>query len=86
MKNSLTPAGIEPATYRFVAQHLNHRAIVVPQRTYYRIENIRDCIVRWSAFDGHLFVSFFLVRHTVGCAIKKTFCRVHVEFSPLKWQ
>jgi len=27
MKNSMTPAGIEPATFRFVAQHLNHRAI-----------------------------------------------------------
>ena len=26
MKNPLTPAGIEPATYRFVAQHLNHCA------------------------------------------------------------
>ena len=26
MKNPLTPAGIEPATYRFVAQHLNHSA------------------------------------------------------------
>jgi len=24
MKNTLTPAGIEPATFRFVAQHLNH--------------------------------------------------------------
>jgi len=24
MKNSLTPAGIEPASFRFVAQHLNH--------------------------------------------------------------
>ena len=24
MKNPLTPAGIEPATFRFVAQHLNH--------------------------------------------------------------
>jgi len=23
MKNPLTPAGIEPATFRFVAQHLN---------------------------------------------------------------
>jgi len=30
MKNPLTPAGIEPATYRFVAQHLNHCATVVP--------------------------------------------------------
>jgi hypothetical protein len=25
MKNPWTPAGIEPATFRFVAQHLNHR-------------------------------------------------------------
>ena len=24
MENPLTPAGIEPATFRFVAQHLNH--------------------------------------------------------------
>jgi len=24
MNNPLTPAGIEPATFRFVAQHLNH--------------------------------------------------------------
>ena len=28
-KNSLTPAGIEPATFRFVAQHLNHWATAV---------------------------------------------------------
>jgi len=26
MKNPLAPAGIEPATFRFVTQHLNHRA------------------------------------------------------------
>ena len=30
MKNPLTPAGIEPATFRFVAQHLNHCATEVP--------------------------------------------------------
>ena len=29
-KNLLTPAGIEPATFRFVAQHLNHCATAVP--------------------------------------------------------
>ena len=29
-KNPLTPAGIEPATFRFVAQHLNHCATAVP--------------------------------------------------------
>jgi len=30
MRNPLTPAGIEPATFRFVAQHLNHCASTVP--------------------------------------------------------
>jgi len=29
-KNPLTLAGIEPATFRFVAQHLNHGATAVP--------------------------------------------------------
>jgi len=33
MKNPLTPAGIEPATFRFVAQHLNHCATAVPSET-----------------------------------------------------
>jgi len=26
----MTPSGIEPATFRFVAQHLNHCATMVP--------------------------------------------------------
>jgi len=30
MRDPLTPAGIEPATFRFVAQHLNHSATAVP--------------------------------------------------------
>ena len=33
MKNPLAPAGIEPATFRFVAQHLNHCATAVPTVT-----------------------------------------------------
>jgi len=32
-KNPLAPAGIEPATFRFVAQHLNHCATAVPKVT-----------------------------------------------------
>jgi len=32
LKNPLTPAGIKPATFRFVAQHLNHCATAVPFR------------------------------------------------------
>ena len=30
MKIPMTPAGIEPATFRIVAQHLNHCATAVP--------------------------------------------------------
>ena len=30
MKNPMTPAGIEPAFFRVVAQHLNHCATAVP--------------------------------------------------------
>ena len=31
MKSPLTPAGIEPATFRIVAQHPNHCATAVPK-------------------------------------------------------
>ena len=31
----MTPAGIEPATFRFVAQHLNHCATAVPHLCKY---------------------------------------------------
>jgi len=34
MKNPLTPAGIEPATFRFVVQRLNHCATAVPIYIY----------------------------------------------------
>jgi len=30
----MTPPGIEPATFRFVAQHLNHCATAVPEILY----------------------------------------------------
>jgi len=38
MKNPLTPAGIEPATFRIVAQHLNHCATAVPNLLSLRME------------------------------------------------
>jgi len=34
MKNLLTSSGIESATFRFVAQHLNHCATAVPSKWY----------------------------------------------------
>jgi len=35
MKNPQTPVGIEPATFRFVTQHLNHCATAVPLTNEY---------------------------------------------------
>jgi len=40
MKNLLTLAGIEPATFRFVAQHLNHCATAVPKLQFPILFNI----------------------------------------------
>ena len=37
-KIPMTPAGIEPATFRFVAQHLNHCATAVPTNNEYIIK------------------------------------------------
>jgi len=46
MKIPQTPAGIEPASFRFVAQHLNHCATAVPNSfstnvKFYRISSIK---------------------------------------------
>jgi len=43
MKYPLTPAGIEPATFRFVAQHLNHCATAVPKS---EVHHPIDVVVR----------------------------------------
>ena len=47
MKNPLTPAGIEPATFQFVAQHLNHCATAVP--SIYKYVAIFQCIEFYQA-------------------------------------
>jgi len=41
MKNPMTPAGIEPATFRFVAQHLNHVLPQSPLTAYSTVQNSR---------------------------------------------
>ena len=57
MQNPLTPAGIEPATFRFVAQHLNHCATAVLQeinvlrKTVHQFGFIYKIINVISAFD-----------------------------------
>ena len=38
----MTPSGIEPATFRFVEQHLNHSATAVSIDNIWRIRNNMD--------------------------------------------
>jgi len=45
MKNPRTPAVIEPATFRFVAQHLNHCATAVLLSNMYQHYNQTACSV-----------------------------------------
>ena len=40
----MTPAGIEPATFRFVAQHLNHCATAVPSKPTCKVLNLHHAM------------------------------------------
>jgi hypothetical protein len=40
-KNPVTPSGIEPATFRFVAQNLNHCTTAVPELAMYLTDLLR---------------------------------------------
>jgi len=44
----LTPSGIEPATFRFVTQHLNHCATAVPNKlnNFFKITVILNNVFR----------------------------------------
>ena len=53
VKNPLTPAGIEPATFRFVAQHLNHCATAVPPFPR-GLRNSSKCDSVFQPIDGYL--------------------------------
>jgi len=53
MKNPLKPAGIEPATFRFVEQHLKHCAAAVPTKSstsQYSVESTVTSTVAYVMF------------------------------------
>jgi len=62
MKNPLTPAGIEPANFRFVAQHLHHCAIAVPGS---------DCIVIKSIARYLRLSDFVLAEGSYGSLVDR---------------
>ena len=47
-KIPMTPSGIEPATFRFVAQHLNHCATAVPLHNIVTVKNIHLTFCAWK--------------------------------------
>jgi len=84
MKNPLTPAGIEPATFRFVVQCLNHRAAVVP--CFYKVpivirEAFSELIL--IKLNGKL-ISMFVVINMVYMTKQSIEFVCHPLFNPLK--
>ena len=70
MKNPLTPAGIEPATIRLVAQHLNHCATLSRSPLYNVNRRNAHFIITIFIFNFDVFYMF----RTLGSIFRKTVC------------
>ena len=69
MKNPLTPAWIEPATFQFVAQHLHHCTTAVPL--------YEQCYILLAPVNSFLFKRYFRiysVTPVVGSGVHKKIC------------
>jgi len=80
-KIPMTPAGIEPATFRFVAQHLNHCATAVPPpslRVSLQIGNFPSSLLT------NILYAFLFPPRFIWCLLRKTRhdVRSHVLFCP----
>jgi len=62
MKNPLTPAGIEPATFRFVVQHLNHCATAALLGAHHILHVSRVRVKLAYIFQKYLTVSAKIIR------------------------
>jgi len=78
-KKSLTVAGIEPASFRFVAQHLNHCATAVP---YSHLEGMLINTVKmhiWQNVTGMACGLFALLSANSTHTIPMTYCHTTVH-------
>ena len=80
MKNPLKLAGIEPATFRFVAQHLNHCATAPPSSfRLYAFKNARNAdriFVKFGIEGFHeILWSHFILVYYGGCSVQAHGCR-----------
>jgi len=70
MKIPMTPAGIEPATFRFVAQHLNRFATAVLADRYYEDNiNIHNITKRSKDERNLSVVTYFPSRNIWICVL-----------------
>ena len=67
MKNPPTPAGIEPATFRFVAQHFSHCATAVPTRILPEIKTETKGILFNRTVTKKIVLSFVLENTNTSC-------------------
>jgi len=61
MKNPLIPSGIEPATLRFVAQHLNHCATAIPSN-----KDVQNIFFSWLDQFPDVSVMYSMARTLCG--------------------
>jgi len=72
MKNPLTLAGIEPGTFRFVAQHLNHCGTAGPLRQFImrsRI-NVGYCRTILKTGPRYKYVTYVIVNNATNGALR----------------
>ena len=67
MKNTLTPVGIEPAIFRFVAQHLNHCATTVPISL--QIVRLKPTVKSVHVYNWQLYLIFRMVLSMRGLIV-----------------
>ena len=82
MKNPPTPGGIEPATFRFVAQHLNHCATAVRQTVVGELKNVE----LWLRDTGFVFPTALFITHKEQTGTKQTYLKpalAYYHFSPV---